>query len=159
MSTCSLLIITFLSSVTSSLLLHRLLIISPPPDPNQSHPLHLTPLHVPHCWCQTLNESPCVCVCMCARACTCVFMCAKGSGLVARTIGPPTAFCSDALSPPQTIMGKQLKTPSNLSCAPSLSLFVLLSLLISPSHPFHLSCFFLNWVLKYFHSASTWCLL
>lgn len=127
-----------------SFLLH-LFIIAPPnimlPDPNQppttipppSHPSAFHPADV------RLQMNKCVCVC--------VFMCPKGSGLVARTIGPPTAFCSDALSsePPSKHHGKTIKTSSK-SLLPSffLSLFVLLSLslsftrFISPSQPLHL---------------------
>lgn len=83
-----------------------------------------------------------VSACECARAC--VFLCAKGSGLVAKTIGTPTAFCSDALSPEPSSKhhGKTIKTSSkSLLLRFSFFLFVLLSpfLFISPSHPLHLT--------------------
>lgn len=61
-----------------------------------------------------------------------MFMCAKGSGPVAGTIGPPTAFCSDALSlePSSKHHGKTIKkAPPNL----------LLSVSFFPSLSFHLS--------------------
>lgn len=83
-------------------------------------------------------------VCACERARACVFLCAKGSGLVAKTIGTPTAFCSDALSPEPSSKhhGKTIKTSSkSLLLRFSFFLFVLLSpfLFISPYHPLHLT--------------------
>lgn len=146
----------FPSSATSFLLR------PPPPGASwsQSRPPHL---RIPPCWCQTLKRTT-------VHVCACVFMCTKGSGLVAGTIGPPTAFCSDALSPEPSskLHGKTIK-PSFKSLLHSFSSFLSLSFYLasslhptSPSLPLFQTIFTQAWVPawignkflnKYFHSV------
>lgn len=77
-----------------------------------------------------LQMNYCVCMCLCVSVC--VFSCVlKGSGWVARTIGPPTAYCSEALSGefPSKHHGKTIKTTSK-SLLLSFTFFLLFVLLL-----------------------------
>lgn len=134
MSTCSLLISPRPRRLSSFPLQCHLLSPSSspppsmPPEPNHAPPTHH--LRIPPCWCQTLKRTT-------VHVCACVFMCTKGSGLVAGTIGPPTAFCSDALSPEPSskLHGKTIK-PSFKSLLRSFSSFLSLSFYLASSlHP------------------------
>lgn len=108
---------------------------SPPKMPSKhnafwSQPPPSLPPCIPPSWCQTSDEL--LCVCVCASVCVCVFSCVlKGSGWVARTIGPPTAYCSEALSGkfPSKHHGKTIKTTSK-SLLLSFTFFLLFVLLL-----------------------------
>lgn len=96
--------------------------LNPPP---LAAPLHSSQLMSDFRWTT-------VCVCVCASVCVCVFSCVlKGSGWVARTIGPPTAYCSEALSGkfPSKHHGKTIKTTSK-SLLLSFTFFLLFVLLL-----------------------------
>lgn len=97
-----------------------------PPDPNHL-PTSFFPLHSS----MLMSDSKWTSVYSYAS----VFMCPKGSGLVARTMGPPTAFCSDALSPKPSSKhhGKTIKTFSK-SLSPSFPFSSSLSFYLS-LHP------------------------